>query len=226
MRRPVAGRGRPAPDPPRRARDARPDGDPRASTPTRSRCAGARIAGSLHMTVQTAVLIETLVALGAEVRWVSCNIFSTQDEAAAAVVVGPTGTAGAARRHPGVRLEGRDAGGVLVVHRCSCSTSATAAGPNMIVDDGGDATLLVHKGVEFEAAGAVPRPTADDHARVPAHPARRCADSLAPDPQRFTTDRRRDPRRHRGDHQRRGPALPARRARASCSSRRSTSTTR
>ena len=78
--------------------------------------AGARIAGSLHMTVQTAVLIETLVALGAEVRWVSCNIFSTQDEAAAAVVVGPTGTVRRARRRPGVRLEGRDAGGVLVVH--------------------------------------------------------------------------------------------------------------
>ena len=78
------------------------------------------------MTVQTAVLIETLVALGADVRWVSCNIFSTQDEAAAAVVVGPTGTVERARRHPGVRLEGRDAGGVLVVHRCGCSTSATA----------------------------------------------------------------------------------------------------
>ena len=70
---------------------------------------GARISGSLHMTVQTAVLIETLVALGAEVRWASCNIFSTQDHAAAAVVVGPHGTAGGAQGHPGVRVEGRDA---------------------------------------------------------------------------------------------------------------------
>ena len=78
--------------------------------------AGARIAGSLHMTIQTAVLIETLVALGADVRWASCNIFSTQDHAAAAVVVGPEGTAEDPAGHPGLRLEGRDPGGVLVVH--------------------------------------------------------------------------------------------------------------
>ena len=120
---------------------------------------GARIAGSLHMTVQTAVLIETLVALGAQVRWVSCNIFSTQDEAAAAVVVGPGGTverpAGTpVFAHKGESLEeywqytGRlfDFGG--------------GQGPTSLVDDGGDATLLVHKGVEFEAAGAVPEPAA------------------------------------------------------------------
>ncbi len=79
--------------------------------------AGARIAGSLHMTVQTAVLIETLVDLGAEVRWASCNIFSTQDHAAAAIVVGRDGTPDAPSRRPGLRLEGRDPGGVLVVHR-------------------------------------------------------------------------------------------------------------
>lgn len=78
--------------------------------------AGARITGSLHMTVQTAVLIETLVALGAEVRWASCNIFSTQDHAAAAIAVGPDGTPDAPMRRPGLRLEGRVAGGVLVVH--------------------------------------------------------------------------------------------------------------
>jgi len=78
---------------------------------------GARIAGSLHMTVQTAVLIETLVELGADVRWVSCNIFSTQDEAAAAVVVGPNGTVDAPSRHSGLRLEGRVDRGLLVVHR-------------------------------------------------------------------------------------------------------------
>ena len=83
--------------------------------------AGARIAGSLHMTVQTAVLIETLVDLGAEVRWVSCNIFSTQDHAAAAVVVGPYGTAEAPQGRLGLRLEGRDAAGVLVVHRADAA---------------------------------------------------------------------------------------------------------
>ncbi len=85
---------------------------------------GARITGSLHMTIQTAVLIETLVALGAEVRWCSCNIFSTQDHAAAAVVVGPDGTPEEPARRPGVRVEGRDARGVLVVHR-----AGAAAGP-------------------------------------------------------------------------------------------------
>ena len=79
--------------------------------------AGARISGSLHMTIQTAVLIETLTELGAEVRWASCNIFSTQDHAAAAVVVGPEGTLEEPNGRPGVRLEGRDARGVLVVHR-------------------------------------------------------------------------------------------------------------
>ena len=93
----------------------------------RSRCAGARIAGSLHMTVQTAVLIETLVALGAEVRWVSCNIFSTQDDAAAAVVVGPDGTPDAPDGRAGVRLEGRDPRRVLVVHRPGCCAGPATA---------------------------------------------------------------------------------------------------
>ena len=115
------------------------------------------------MTVQTAVLIETLVALGAQVRWASCNIFSTQDEAAAAVAVGPTGTVDDPAGVPGLRLEGRDARGVLVVHRPDLRLDGEAdaagadwIGPNMILDDGGDATLLVHKGREFELAGAVP----------------------------------------------------------------------
>jgi adenosylhomocysteinase len=80
---------------------------------------GARIAGSLHMTIQTAVLIETLVALGADVRWVSCNIFSTQDHAAAAIVVGPSGTVDESRGGAGLRLEGRDTRRVLVVHRAT-----------------------------------------------------------------------------------------------------------
>jgi adenosylhomocysteinase len=97
------------------------------------------------MTVQTAVLIETLVALGAEVRWASCNIFSTQDHAAAAVAVGPDGTPEDPRGRAGLRLEGRDARGVLVVHRAGAAWPE-GDGPNMILDDGGDATLLVHKG--------------------------------------------------------------------------------
>ena len=115
-RRPLARRGRAPPAPPRRERDAGPDGAARRVRRVKP-LAGARIAGSLHMTVQTAVLIETLVALGAQVRWASCNIFSTQDEAAAAVVVGPDGTVDEPSGRAGLRLEGRDARGVLVVHR-------------------------------------------------------------------------------------------------------------
>src|SRR5437763_3010180 len=111
---------------------------------------GARIAGSLHMTVQTAVLIETLVALGAQVRWVSCNIFSTQDEAAAATVVGPTGTVDAPAGVPVFAWKGE------TLQEYWWATMrlfdfGDGLGPNMILDDGGDATLLVHKGVEFEA---------------------------------------------------------------------------
>ncbi|MFK3679813.1 adenosylhomocysteinase [Microbacterium sp. NPDC090218] len=124
---------------------------------------GARIAGSLHMTVQTAVLIETLVALGAEVRWASCNIFSTQDEAAAAVVVGPGGTIDAPAGVPVFAWKGE-----TLEEYWACTerifdwSSAGFDGPNLILDDGGDATLLVHKGVEFEKAGAVPAATAAD----------------------------------------------------------------
>ena len=91
--------------------------------------AGARITGSLHMTIQTAVLIETLTALGAQVRWVSCNIFSTQDHAAAAVAVGPEGTVDSAEGRAGVRVEGRDPRGVLVVHRAGAASGPTAAAP-------------------------------------------------------------------------------------------------
>ena len=142
------------------------------------------------MTVQTAVLIETLVALGAQVRWASCNIFSTQDEAAAAVAVGPTGTVDAPGRRAGVRLEGRDARGVLVVHRADLRLVASAErrrrGPNMILDDGGDATLLVHKGREFELAGAVPDDRRRREPRVPRHPRRRCAARSRASPDRWT----------------------------------------
>ena len=117
--------------------------------------AGARIAGSLHMTVQTAVLIETLTALGAEVRWASCNIFSTQDEAAAAVAVGPHGTPAEPAGVPVFAWKGES-----LAEYWDCTEQILVwpggEGPNMILDDGGDATLLVHKGVEFEAAGAVP----------------------------------------------------------------------
>src|SRR5256886_12376879 len=118
---------------------------------------GARITGSLHMTIQTAVLIETLVALGAEVRWASCNIFSTQDHAAAAVAVGPDGTPEDPRGVPVFAWKGE-----TLEQYWWCTEQALRwgdeDGPNMILDDGGDATLLVHKGVEFERAGAVPDP--------------------------------------------------------------------
>ncbi len=118
---------------------------------------GARVAGSLHMTVQTAVLIETLVALGAQVRWVSCNIFSTQDDAAAAVAVGPTGTLEAPAGIPVFAWKGETLEEYWWATEQLFDWSAEGAdGPNMILDDGGDATLLVHKGREFELAGAVP----------------------------------------------------------------------
>jgi len=128
--------------------------------------AGARITGSLHMTIQTAVLIETLVELGAEVRWASCNIFSTQDHAAAAVAVGPDGTPDDPKGVPVYAWKGE-----TLEEYWWCTEQALtwpekgadgSVGPNMILDDGGDATLLIHKGVEFEKAGAVPDPAGAD----------------------------------------------------------------
>ncbi|HXF19145.1 MAG TPA: adenosylhomocysteinase [Streptosporangiaceae bacterium] len=122
---------------------------------------GARITGSLHMTVQTAVLIETLVAIGAEVRWCSCNIFSTQDHAAAAVAVGPDGTQDDPRGIPVFAWKGES-----LPEYWWCTEQALSwpdgAGPNMLLDDGGDATLLVHKGAEYETAGAVPSAAEED----------------------------------------------------------------
>jgi len=119
--------------------------------------AGARITGSLHMTVQTAVLIETLVALGARVRWASCNIFSTQDHAAAAVVVGPDGTPDDPRGVPVFAWKGETLQEYWwCTEQALTWPDAPSGGPNMILDDGGDATLLVHRGVEYEKAGAVP----------------------------------------------------------------------
>jgi adenosylhomocysteinase len=137
--------------------------------------AGARITGSLHMTVQTAVLIETLVALGAKVRWASCNIFSTQDHAAAAIAVAGV---------PVFAWKGE-----ALEEYWWCTERALSwpdgEGPNMILDDGGDATLLVHKGVEFESAGAVPDPASaeSEELKVVLELLRR---SLEADPQRWT----------------------------------------
>jgi adenosylhomocysteinase len=129
----------------------------RADYAERQPLRGARITGSLHMTVQTAVLIETLVALGAQVRWASCNIFSTQDHAAAAVVVGPNGTPEAPSGVPVFAWKGETLEEYWWCTQQALTWSDSPTnGPNMILDDGGDATLLVHKGAEFEKAGAVP----------------------------------------------------------------------
>ncbi len=137
--------------------------------------AGARISGSLHMTIQTAVLIETLVDLGAQVRWASCNIFSTQDHAAAAI---------AARGVPVFAWKGE-----TIEEYWWCTEQALTwpdgAGPNMILDDGGDATLVIHKGVEYERSGAVPQPTPADNEewRAVLGLLGRC---IAADPQKWT----------------------------------------
>ena len=145
---------------------------------------GARVTGSLHMTIQTAVLIETLTALGADVRWASCNIFSTQDHAAAAIVVGPEGTPEDPQGIPVFAWKGE-----TLEEYWWCTEQALTwpgeDGPNMILDDGGDATLLVHNGAEYEAAGEVPDPdTAEnDEHRVILTLLNR---SFADDAQRFT----------------------------------------
>ena len=176
---------------------------------------GARITGSLHMTVQTAVLIETLVALGAEVRWCSCNIFSTQDHAAAAIA------------EAGVPVYAWK--GETLEEYWWCTEQVLrwpdGGGPNMILDDGGDATLLVHKGAEYEKAGAVPDPESADSEELqvilqrPAALARGGRASAG----------RRSARASRASPRRRPPASCAStrcRRPATCSSRRSTSTTR
>ena len=145
---------------------------------------GARISGSLHMTVQTAVLIETLVALGAKVRWASCNIFSTQDHAAAAAVVGPDGTPEDPRGVPVFAWKGE-----TLEEYWHCTDQMLrwpdGGGPNMILDDGGDATLLVHKGVEFEKAGAVPDPAGAESEEL-AVVLSLLQRSVADDPRRWT----------------------------------------
>ncbi len=146
---------------------------------------GARIAGSLHMTVQTAVLIETLTALGAEVRWASCNIYSTQDEAAAAAVVGPDGTPEDPRGVPVFAWKGE-----TLPEYWWCTdqilTWPGGQGPNMILDDGGDATMLVHKGAEWEKAGQVPATTEDDSEEFGVFK-ELVRQTMAADPQKWTT---------------------------------------
>jgi adenosylhomocysteinase len=146
--------------------------------------AGARITGSLHMTIQTAVLIETLLALGAEVRWASCNIFSTQDHAAAAIVVGVDGTPEEPRGVPVYAWKGE-----TLEEYWWCTEQVLrwpdGGGPNMILDDGGDATLLVHKGAEYESAGAVPAPAKADSEEM-AVILGVLERSLGEDPQRWT----------------------------------------
>jgi adenosylhomocysteinase len=146
---------------------------------------GAKIMGSLHMTIQTAVLIETLTALGAEVRWVSCNIFSTQDHAAAAVAVGPNGTPEDPQGVPVFAWKGE-----TLEEYWWCTERALDwpgdEGPNMILDDGGDATLLVHKGAEFEAAGGeVPQPAKTDPEEY-AYILETLRRTIAADPERWT----------------------------------------
>ncbi len=145
--------------------------------------AGLKIMGSLHMTIQTAVLIETLGALGAELRWVSCNIFSTQDHAAAAVVVGPNGTPAAPRGVPVFAWKGE-----TLREYWDCTARALdfgdGRGPDQIVDDGGDATLLIHKGYEFEELGEVPQPSTAPNEEV-AEVYRVLGRILAEDPQRW-----------------------------------------
>lgn len=147
--------------------------------------AGARITGSLHMTVQTAVLIETLTALGAQVRWASCNIFSTQDHAAAAVALGPDGTLQNPQGIPVFAWKGE-----TLEEYWWCTKQALLwpdeVGPNMILDDGGDATLLIHRGVEFEKNGSVPTPTPSDSEEY-AVVLSLLAESLAEDSRRWTT---------------------------------------
>src|ERR1700716_798106 len=149
---------------------------------------GARITGSLHMTIQTAVLIETLTSLGAEVRWCSCNIFSTQDHAAAAVAVGPEGTPADPQGVPVYAWKGE-----TLEEYWWCTEQVLrwpeaedgSTGPNMILDDGGDATLLVHKGTEYEHAGAVPDPASAESEEFGVILSL-LTRSLAEDPQRWT----------------------------------------
>ena len=172
--------------------------------------AGARISGSLHMTIQTAVLIETLTELGAEVRWASCNIFSTQDHAAAAVVVGPNGTVDDPQGVPVFAWKGET---LEEYWWCTdqmmtwpdAADGTVYDGPNMILDDGGDATMLLHKGVEYEKAGEVPDPTEAPNPEL-AIVLGLLQRTLNSDPTKWTRMAVAHQGRHRGDdHRRQAP---------------------
>ena len=185
---------------------------------------GARITGSLHMTIQTAVLIETLVAIGAQVRWASCNIFSTQDHAAAAVAVGPDGTPDDPQGIPVFAWKGET---LEEYWRCTelALTWPDGDGPNMILDDGGDATMFVHKGAEYEKAGGVPSPGRRRPRGMGDHP--RPAPQLAGRPPgQVDQGRAQHQGRDRGDHHRRAPSVRDVPGPARCCSPPSTSTTR
>ena len=171
---------------------------------------GARIVGSLHMTIQTAVLIETLVALGADVRWASCNIFSTQDHAAAAIAEGG---------YAGLCGQGRDAGRALGLSRPLFHVPRRS-GPNMILDDGGDATLYILMGARVEAGetGLIETPTSEEEEVLFAQIKKRMAEN----PGWFTKTARCDQGRVRGNHHRRASACMICTRRANCPSRRST----
>ncbi len=172
--------------------------------------AGTRIMGSLHMTVQTAVLIETLAELGADVRWVSCNIFSTQDQAAAAVVVGRPETGGTVDDPRGIPVFAWK-GETLEEYWWATGEALLwpdGGGPDQLVDDGGDATLLLHKGLEYELAGAVPAFDADNEPEEWSVILDLLRRELVVQPRPLAAHRRRLPRRQRGDHHRRPPPLP------------------
>ena len=171
---------------------------------------GARISGSLHMTVQTAVLIETLTALGAEVRWASCNIFSTQDHAAAAVVVGRHGTPEEPKGVPVFAWKGE----TLEEYWWAAEQMLTWPGEpaNMILDDGGDATMMVLRGMQYEKAGVVP-PGGGRRLRRVESLLKRAAEPLRDRQDQVDEDRRVSQGRDRGDHHRGTAALPVRRSR-------------
>ena len=171
--------------------------------------AGARVMGSLHMTIQTAVLIETLDALGADVRWVSCNIFSTQDHAAAAVVVGRPETKGTSSEPRGIPVFAWK--GESLDDYWWCTKEALVwpdgSGPTLIVDDGGDATLFVHKAFEFEKTGTVPAFNAATEPEEWGVILETLREELKLRPGLWTQSRHGDPRRLGGNHDRRSPAL-------------------
>ena len=174
---------------------------------------GARIAGSLHMTIQTAVLIETLQALGAEIRWASCNIFSTQDHAAAAIAA--SGTPVFAKKGETLEEYWDYTHRILQWH--------DGGTPNLILDDGGDATLLVHLGCDAEKDPTIldRKPESEEEAILLGSISRRCRTIR----NFYSTDRQEHHRRQRGDHDRRPSPLRARQERHAAASRRSTSTT-